>query len=45
LPLLAKRHGAYLVEVNPTATPLTPLVDQVLSGTAGQVLPELVRLL
>lgn len=45
LPLTAKRRGAYLVEVNPTATPLTPHADLVLAGPAGQVLPELVRLL
>lgn len=45
LPLLAKRHGAYLAEVNPTPTPLTPHADQVLAGPAGVVLPELVRLL
>jgi NAD-dependent deacetylase len=43
LPLLAKRHGAYLVEVNPTSTPLTPHADVVLAGPAGLVLPELVR--
>jgi NAD-dependent deacetylase len=45
LPLLAKRHGAYVVEINPTPTPLTPHADQVVSGPAGVVLPELVRLL
>jgi len=42
LPLLAKRSGALLIEVNPTATPLTPHVDAVLSGPAGQLLPQLV---
>jgi NAD-dependent deacetylase len=45
LPLLAKRHGALLVEVNPNPTPLTPHADYVLSGPAGEVLPELVRAL
>lgn len=45
LPLLAKRHGALLVEVNPAPTPLTPHADQVLTGPAGQLLPELVALL
>jgi NAD-dependent deacetylase len=45
LPLTAKAQGAFLVEVNPTATPLTPHADQVLSGPSGQMLPELVRLL
>jgi NAD-dependent deacetylase len=42
LPVLAKRNGALLIEVNPTATPLTPHVDAVLSGPAGQLLPQLV---
>ncbi len=45
LPLLAKQHGAFVVEVNPTTTPLTAHADAVLSGPAGQILPELVRLL
>ncbi|RYZ08431.1 MAG: NAD-dependent deacylase [Myxococcales bacterium] len=43
LPLAAKRHGAVLLEVNPTATPLTPHVDAALSGPAGLLLPELAR--
>lgn len=43
LPLLAKRHGAFLVEVNPAPTPLTAHVDVALSGPAGQLLPQLVR--
>ncbi len=42
LPLLAKRHGALLIEVNPNATPLTPHADVVLSGRAAEVLPQLV---
>lgn len=45
LPRLAQAHGALLIEVNPTATPLTPHADCVLSGAAGRILPELVRLL
>jgi NAD-dependent deacetylase len=43
LPLLAKRAGALLIEINPTATPLTPHADLVLSGPAGQLLPELLH--
>lgn len=43
LPLSAKRHGALLLELNPTTTPLTPHVDAALAGAAGQLLPELVR--
>jgi NAD-dependent deacetylase len=45
LPLLAKRRGALLIEVNPTATPLTPYADAVLAGPAGQLLPQLLQAL
>jgi NAD-dependent deacetylase len=45
LPLLAKQHGALLVEVNPNPTPLTAHADYVLSGPAGEVLPALVQAL
>lgn len=38
LPQLAKRAGAYVVEVNPDETPLTPLADESLRGKAGEVL-------
>lgn len=41
LPELAKRHGARLVEVNVEETPLSPRVDAVLRGPAGEVLPAL----
>ncbi len=43
LPLIAKRSGALLVEINPTTTPLTTSADHVLSGPAGQVLPQLLQ--
>lgn len=39
---LAKRFGAYVVEVNPDATPVSGLVDVALKGKAGEVLPRLV---
>jgi NAD-dependent deacetylase len=45
LPFLAKARGAYLIEINPSATPLTPHADLVLAGPAGQILPELAGLL
>ncbi len=45
LPLLAKRHGALLVEINPEPTPLTERADEFLQGQAGIVLPELVAAL
>ncbi len=40
LPIIAKRNGAYLIEVNPAETPITPLADEVLRGPAGEVLPR-----
>jgi NAD-dependent deacetylase len=43
LPFEALEAGATVVEVNPAATPLTSSVHHALSGTAGEVLPALVR--
>ena len=42
LPLMAKEHGASLVEINPQETPLSPHADQCLRGTAAEVLTTLV---
>jgi NAD-dependent deacetylase len=42
LPLMAKEHGASLVEINPQETPLSPHADQCLRGTAEAVLTSLV---
>ena len=41
LPLVARRAGAYLVEINPEPTPLSELCDEVIVGKAGEVLPLL----
>jgi len=41
LPQLAKRAGAYVVEVNPDETPLTPFADESRRGKAGEVLKNL----
>ncbi|HLL74427.1 MAG TPA: NAD-dependent deacylase [Pyrinomonadaceae bacterium] len=41
LPEVAKRCGAFLVEVNPERTPLSDLCDAAIEGRAGEVLPEL----
>ena len=43
LPYEAMRGGAMVVEVNPGRTPLTRNVDYALGGSAGKVLPALVR--
>ncbi len=41
LPEVAKRNGAYLVEVNPEETPLTSHCDESFRGKAGDILPNL----
>ena len=39
LPLIAKNNGAYLVEINPEPTALTPYADEVFRGKSGEILP------
>jgi len=41
LPLMAKRSGAYLVEVNTEPTPLSGQADECLLGPSGSILPSL----
>jgi NAD-dependent deacetylase len=41
LPTIAQRAGAYVVEVNPCLTPLSPEVDAHVDGTAAEVVPAL----
>jgi NAD-dependent deacetylase len=43
LPSLARRSGAFVVEINPGVTALSASVDCALRGPAGMVLPALVR--
>jgi NAD-dependent deacetylase len=43
LPYEALESGATLVEINPGETPLTPHAEYALRGTAGDVLPRLIR--
>ena len=45
LPGDALRHGAVVVEINPQPTPLTDRADFVLTGSAGTLLPALLRAL
>lgn len=42
LPMLARQHGAGLVEINPNPTALSASVDYVLRGASGVLLPQLV---
>jgi NAD-dependent deacetylase len=43
LPLLAKRNGAYLVEINIEPTEISYISDEFLLGKAGEVLPQVVK--
>lgn len=43
LPRIARARGAYVVEINPEPTPLSPDVDERFDGPAGEVLPALVE--
>ena len=42
LPLIAKRAGAYLVEINIERTELSSLADEVFLGNAGEIMPEII---
>jgi NAD-dependent deacetylase len=44
-PLLVKRQGGRILEVNIEATPLTFAADAYLSGKAGEILPQLNQLI
>ena len=41
LPAIARDAGAFVCEVNPERTPLSELCHEVLTGKAGEVLPQL----
>lgn len=45
LPAIARRSGAYVVEINPEHTMLSDAVDETLIGKAGEILPKLVDLI
>jgi NAD-dependent deacetylase len=42
LPFIAQDAGAFVVEVNPEPTPLTPLADISLRGPSGHWMPRLI---
>lgn len=43
LPLVAKQHYSYVVEINTRKTAISGLVDEVIGGKSGEVLPELLK--
>ena len=45
LPMMAKQQGAWLVEINPEQTTLTPSADLFLQGLSGELLPSSVNAL
>jgi len=45
LPGRAKTKGAFLIEVNPKESEITPICDLFLQGAGGEVLPRLVKAL
>lgn len=45
LPLVAKRNGAYTIEVNIEETVLSSQMDETILGPSGEVIPQLVQLL
>jgi NAD-dependent deacetylase len=42
LPILALNNGAFVIEINPQETPLTPMANHSIQGPAGEVLPQLI---
>jgi NAD-dependent deacetylase len=42
LPSVARENGAYVVEINPTASALAHQMHEVLEGPSGIILPALV---
>lgn len=45
LPFLAKEAGGFVVEINMEETEITPAVDEMLLGKAGEILPGIVEFL
>ncbi len=43
LPLIAREHGAYVVEINPEYTDISPCVHEAILGKAGEILPQLLE--
>lgn len=45
MPYRAKRHGAFIIEVNPALSEITALADVWLNGPSGEMLPRLLEAL
>ena len=45
IPLTAKEHGAFVLEINPEYTDLSSRVSETIIGKSGEILPLLVRIM
>jgi NAD-dependent deacetylase len=45
LPLTAREHGAYIVEINMERTEISNIVNETFLGKAGEILPELISIM
>ena len=45
LPELAKNHGAYVVEINPTPTPVSLFADEIIEESSGIALPIIIQVI
>ncbi len=45
MPLIAKRHGATIIEFNPVESEITPMADLWLQGPSGEMLPRVMEAL
>jgi NAD-dependent deacetylase len=45
LPSVAKQHYSYIVEINTKPTSISGMVDELIEGKSGEVLPELLKIL
>jgi NAD-dependent deacetylase len=43
LPVIAKRSGAYVAEINPRPTAISSELDELITGKSGEILSELVK--
>jgi NAD-dependent deacetylase len=42
LPYTAKSSGAFIIDVNPDASAISPMADVFLEGPSGEIVPQLV---
>lgn len=45
IPMIAREEGAYVVEINPEETPLSPIAHEAIRDASGSALPRIVQML